>query len=92
MLFDEQSWESLADAVMRFEPARYSSAVIRKHAEQFSAAHFRDRIKAVIEREAQRLLERRSHVHQVSDALREGRAVIAPASGTVAESKKKSQG
>lgn len=76
LLFDEQSWESLADAVMRFTPQRFDSLAIRRHAEQFSVARFCQRMAAIVEREWQQLQSRRAPVHQVSDAIRESRAVF----------------
>ena len=38
--FDEQSWESLADIVMRFEPSAYNPETIREHALRFSEESF----------------------------------------------------
>ncbi|MDD5109587.1 MAG: glycosyltransferase [Patescibacteria group bacterium] len=76
MLFDEQSWECLADAVIRFQPKDFSSERIRKHAEQFSTAQFRTSMQTLVETEWRKLQERRWNVHQVTDAVREGRAVF----------------
>lgn len=39
--FDEQSWEALADTVIRFNASDYDSAVIRAHAETFSIESFK---------------------------------------------------
>lgn len=38
--FDEQTWEALADAVIRFNDAEFDPERIRKHAEQFSRERF----------------------------------------------------
>ena len=52
--FDEQSWEALAHAVLKFKPADYDPVAIRKHAEQFSTERFiaemRERVQAPMER------------------------------------------
>lgn len=42
VLFPEQSVESLVEAVRRFEEGVFISQVIRSHAENFSAARFRE--------------------------------------------------
>ncbi len=44
VLFDEQSWEALADAVIRFKPHQFDPSVLRQHAETFDEASFRQRI------------------------------------------------
>jgi glycosyltransferase involved in cell wall biosynthesis len=38
--FDEQSWEALAHAVLKFKPGDYDPVAIRQHAEQFSTERF----------------------------------------------------
>jgi glycosyltransferase involved in cell wall biosynthesis len=38
--FDEQTWEALADAVIRFDDAAFDSGRIRAHADQFSRERF----------------------------------------------------
>jgi glycosyltransferase involved in cell wall biosynthesis len=43
-LFREQSVESLCDALRRFDPDAYDPSVIRRHAEQFAAAVFRQKM------------------------------------------------
>ncbi len=43
VFFDEQTTESLMDAVLRFERQSWSTAVIRRHAEGFGSDVFRDR-------------------------------------------------
>ncbi len=42
--FDEQTVEALSDALRRFDPDSYDPAVIRRHAEQFDAAIFKQKI------------------------------------------------
>ncbi|MDD5039737.1 MAG: glycosyltransferase [Patescibacteria group bacterium] len=49
VLFDEQSWEAIADTVIHFKPENFDSAMIRQHAEQFSVARFKDRISTFVE-------------------------------------------
>ena len=45
---DEQSWEALADAIVRFKPAAWDPAAIRAHAEQFSVKAFKEKMMAYI--------------------------------------------
>ncbi|MFA5030003.1 MAG: glycosyltransferase [Patescibacteria group bacterium] len=40
--FDEQSWEALADTVIRFDPTSYDPKIIRAHAETFSVDSFKN--------------------------------------------------
>ncbi len=47
--FHEQTPESLADAVRRFDAAAYDPMAIRAHAEQFDIAVFRSRMRALIQ-------------------------------------------
>lgn len=44
VLFDEQSWEELADTVLHFSDAQFDPQKIRAHAEQFSTRVFRKKI------------------------------------------------
>jgi glycosyltransferase involved in cell wall biosynthesis len=46
--FHTQSWEAIANAILRFDPAQFSSADIRAHAEQFSQKRFAEEIKQTI--------------------------------------------
>lgn len=39
--FDQQTWEDIADAVLHFDPTRYTPEVIRTHAEQFDVQRFK---------------------------------------------------
>ncbi len=41
ILFDQQTWEELADTILHFDEKLFNPAVIRAHAEQFSTAAFR---------------------------------------------------
>ncbi|MDO8425531.1 MAG: glycosyltransferase [bacterium] len=52
VFFDEQSWEGLADAILRFRMARnqFDPAAIRKHAEQFDVQVFRDQMTQYVQR------------------------------------------
>lgn len=49
--FEEQSWEALADAVIRFEVNDYNPVKIKEHASKFDAAVFRDKMKKFVEQE-----------------------------------------
>ncbi|MFA5359171.1 MAG: glycosyltransferase [Patescibacteria group bacterium] len=48
--FDEQTWESLSDAVIRFKPEKYDSKKIRQHAQNFGVEEFKKRITDYIEK------------------------------------------
>jgi len=49
-LFDEQSWECLADSVIRFEANMYDSARIRAHSLQFSRERFNVQLQEFVNR------------------------------------------
>ncbi len=49
LFFDEQTPESLAAAVRRFDDAAFDPLVIRRHAEQFDLEHFTDRFARFLE-------------------------------------------
>lgn len=46
--FDDQEWEELATAVIRFDAAAYDSRAIRAHADAFDAAVFKRRIASLV--------------------------------------------
>ncbi|MEK7130025.1 MAG: glycosyltransferase [Patescibacteria group bacterium] len=50
VLFDEQSWESLGDAVIRFRSKDYDSRIIRAHAEKFGVERFKREISDFIQK------------------------------------------
>jgi glycosyltransferase involved in cell wall biosynthesis len=50
IFFDEQTTEALVDAIERFEKREWSSSVIRRHAEGFSAEVFRERFTKFLRR------------------------------------------
>jgi glycosyltransferase involved in cell wall biosynthesis len=57
VLFPEQTVESLADAILRFEQLEFDPIAIRMHAERFSKASFTESLKAIVSRaSAKRLL------------------------------------
>lgn len=76
VLFEEQTWESLADAVIRLQRERYDPRIIRQSAEQFSVAAFRQRMRELVETEWSARQERRWTAHQAADAVGAGRAVV----------------
>ncbi len=47
--FDEQSWEELADHMIRFDNSRYNPQEIKAHAEQFSRQRFEQQMKSFVE-------------------------------------------
>ncbi|MEK7094976.1 MAG: glycosyltransferase [Patescibacteria group bacterium] len=49
VLFNEQNWESLADAIINFDESRFDPAVIRAHTEQFSRVRFENEMLRIIE-------------------------------------------
>lgn len=46
---DEQSWENLAHHVIRFKPENFNPQVIRRHAETFDTAVFKEKIRTYVE-------------------------------------------
>jgi glycosyltransferase involved in cell wall biosynthesis len=50
MFFNEQTPESLADAIERFERYEWNPHILRKHAESFSTQVFRDRLLGLLDR------------------------------------------
>lgn len=49
VFFEEQTWESLAHAVIRFDPTRFVPPTIREHALQFDTANFSARLLKLVE-------------------------------------------
>ncbi len=49
-LFDEQSWEELADHLIRFDETKYDPNVIRHHAEQFGRERFKNEMRELVEK------------------------------------------
>lgn len=47
-LFDEQSWEALAHAVLRFKPRDYDPVAIRAHAESFGTERFIEQVRGYV--------------------------------------------
>jgi len=47
--FDEQTWEDLADAVVKFKPQKYQTQQIRDHALKFDVTFFKENIKNFVE-------------------------------------------
>lgn len=47
--FDEQSWEALADTVVRFKPENFNPEEIKKHAQSFSVEQFKQNMTTLIE-------------------------------------------
>lgn len=52
LLFPEQTVESLADALVRFDGVRFAPGLLRKHAESFSVERFEAELLSVIDRQA----------------------------------------
>lgn len=50
-LFEEQSWEELADYLIRFDDAKYDPAMIRAHAKQFGTERFKLAMKELVEKQ-----------------------------------------
>ncbi len=49
VLFDEQSWEALADAVIRFEDDQFDPVRLRSHAKQFSRQRFQEQFQQYLQ-------------------------------------------
>lgn len=52
--FDEQSWEELADHLIRFDDGCYQPEIIRAHAQKFGVERFKEEMKHLVERVASR--------------------------------------
>lgn len=50
VLFDEQSWQEIADTVLHFDRSKFDSELIRKHAQQFSLQIFHQKISAYVDK------------------------------------------
>lgn len=53
--FDEQTWEALADSVVRFKPENFNPLEIKNYAEQFSIDRFKKEISSLIEGEWEKI-------------------------------------
>ncbi len=49
--FDEQSWEALADAVIRFDEKQFDPQIIRAHAQKFDSQQFRTSLQNIVNKE-----------------------------------------
>jgi glycosyltransferase involved in cell wall biosynthesis len=49
--FDEQTWEALADAVIRFDVTQYNPQIIRNNAKQFDVSVFKQNLQQVVTEE-----------------------------------------
>ena len=54
IFFDEQSWEALADAVVRFKPEQFDPKVVRAYAEQFGIDRFKDQMRNLVTAEREK--------------------------------------
>lgn len=50
ILFDEQSWEALADTIIRFKQQNFDPVFIRNHAKQFDIFLFKQKIKEFVDK------------------------------------------
>lgn len=55
--FEDQTWESLADTVVRFKPEQYKPLEIKTYADQFSTMQFKEKIAGAINSEYKKLLQ-----------------------------------
>ncbi|MBT4209922.1 MAG: glycosyltransferase [Candidatus Komeilibacteria bacterium] len=49
LFFEEQTWESLAHKILRFDHAKFDSKIIREHAKKFDEKRFKEKILNLIE-------------------------------------------
>lgn len=49
VFFSDQTWEALAETVIRFKPEEFSSSTIRQEAERFSVTKFKQEIKDFVD-------------------------------------------
>ena len=47
--FNVQCWEDIGNLILRFDASAFSAQKIREHAEQYSKAHFQERMRAFID-------------------------------------------
>lgn len=59
VLFADQTWEALADAVIRFKGGAYDPGAIRAHAERYSVERFTERFHGFVDEAVKRYAERR---------------------------------
>lgn len=52
--FEEQTWEALADTVVRFKPEEFNPQEIKQYAEKFSVENFKKEFKELIDSEYER--------------------------------------
>ncbi len=57
VFFQEQTWESLLDAVIHFDPDQWNPKEIQQHAQQFSLEKFKTEIKQYVENRYDEFLE-----------------------------------
>lgn len=62
VFFNEQEWESLADAVIRFKPEEFKPETVCEQAKRFDVEHFKQRFGAEV--------ERAWHEHEARAAIR----------------------
>lgn len=48
VFFNEQTWESLLDTVLKFDEKKWDSQMIKLHAEKFSSIYFKERLERYI--------------------------------------------
>ena len=53
--FDEQTWEALADTIVRFKPENYDPKIIKAYAEQFGVERFKREIDTLIKEELDKI-------------------------------------
>lgn len=58
IFFEDQEWEALADAVIRFKPEKFNSQGIKKHAFEFDTVSFKERIKNFVDQTYQKYQEK----------------------------------
>lgn len=51
--FDEQNWETIADAIVHFDDRIFDPVAIRAHSEQFNTATFKQRVRETVEKAVQ---------------------------------------
>jgi len=68
---EEQSWEELANLIIRFRPENYDSQVIREHAEKFDTELFKEKIGEFVESAWERWGEGRRVEDETEEASKE---------------------
>ena len=79
--FEEQTWESLADAILHYDAHAFDPEALRIHAEQFDVSVFQQRMKQFVEEQWSAFQEKESRMrHQEGGIMNKELWTTAPVS------------